>query len=327
MLPAHKFLQHDRHLLLLHLAVYGVEVMLGLVGEYGCVNQLYSLGELLELHLVVFVVRHDVSIEHSGERLRERVFRQAGRTYGKRLLRLSEESRQFCPYRFGDSRLNEPLTYLHVSVPLGQKLIKVVLLHEIVELVGADDYSLRHTDVYVVGEFAEVGVINKDVYKRQSTSLSTERATGHADDVALRHHIDVVEIQYLASVPFLGILVEKVEQFVSVFIDRGEVGVKQRIHPLRQLNLTTRHEPERELVFVGVHLDGLLRYVFQYGQELLERARHRYRLAIGRIAEHEVTESQLTYKESLKIVEKRGRFLVDECDAKVFRHVLVLRVG
>ena len=276
---------------------------------------------------MVFVVRHDVSVEHSGERLCERVFRQARRTYGKRLLRLSEESRQFCPYRFGDSRLNEPLTYLHVSVSFRQKLIKVVLLHEIVELIGADDYRLRHTDVYVVGELAEVCVINKDVYERQTASLSTERTAGHADDVALRHHIDVVEVQYLASVPFLGVFVEKVEQFVSVFIDRGEVGVKQRIHPLRQLNLATRHKPERELVFVGVHLDGLLRYVFQYGQELLERARHRYRLAVGRITEDEVAESQLAYEESLEVVEKRGRFLVDECDAKVFRHVLVLRVG
>src|SRR5260370_24619157 len=91
------------------------------------------------------IAQHEGFI-HSGKGLVLRVFEQARRAYGKRIVHLREEGFQVFLQLFREWRRQKSLHDLGVILALQGEIQQVVLGHELIEGVGCQDEGGRNCD-------------------------------------------------------------------------------------------------------------------------------------------------------------------------------------
>ena len=121
------------------------------------------------------------------------VFEQRRRAYGYRTLNGFEECEEVGYERVGQLRTQEVAQYLFVGSVAERYLVKIVLLHKLVEDVRTQHHGLRYLNRHA-RERTEVGVHLYDIVKESQTStLSSERSVADAGEVRVRVELHTVE--------------------------------------------------------------------------------------------------------------------------------------
>ena len=169
---AHHLLQDDCHLLLVDDIGGGRHVVLRTAVEDRGIDRLDGIGE--EFHTTVFVldVGNHVGAVDAGKRLVMRVFEQRRGTDGDRPLDHLHEGLDVAHQAVGQMATQEDAEDIFVRRIAQSHLVELVLVHELVEDVGAEHYGLGDTGDVVLA--LQVLVVDEHaVQERQTATFAT----------------------------------------------------------------------------------------------------------------------------------------------------------
>ena len=143
-LLAHHFLQDNRHFFLIDQVASSRHVSLGIMIEHRCIHTLDGTSQHLEHHLLVIKRWNHISRIDSGKRLVVRVFQQRTGTNGYRTLGGIEKRDEVVAQTLWQLGFQEAVQYLFVCRIAQGNVIKIVLVHELVEQIRTKHQRFRN---------------------------------------------------------------------------------------------------------------------------------------------------------------------------------------
>ena len=215
-LLAHHFLQNHSHLLLVYHVARSRHVRLRILIVHRSVHALDGTRQHLEHGIFVLKIRNHICGVYSCKGLIVGVLQQRARTYGNRTLHRLKEGEEVGYQRVGQLCVQEVVQYLVVRSVAQGYLIQVVLLHELVEHVGAEYHGLGYLHARS-GKRIEVGMSLDDVVEEcQTTTFASQRAFAYACKVRVGVKLHAVEHSHYAQILHVAVLHDGVEDDFAV---------------------------------------------------------------------------------------------------------------
>ena len=263
------FLQHDSHLLLVDDIGCRRHVSLGVAVIDRSIDALDSRGEHTQhLVLVVEVGNHIRRID-TGERLVVAVLKQRAGTNGDGTVRSLKEGEEVGNITVGQLRLQEVLKDDFVRRITKRNVIEIVLLHKLIEDIGAEHHGLRDLHGSTT-EAVEVGMRLDDVVEKgQTTSFATKRTVADTRKVGVAVELATVEDCHDTEVFHVTILHDGIEDDLSVSIHILELMPRDMLEEVAHGKDGTGTEPATHVVARDMVKHGVARYLEDIVLQLL----------------------------------------------------------
>ena len=314
-LLAHHLLQDHRHLLLVDDVARGGHICLGVAVEHGGIDSLDGTRQHLQHLVLVLQAGYHIGGIDAGKGLVVGILQQRTGADGDGTLRRLEEGEEVGYQRVGQLRPQEMLQDFLVTGIAQCYRIEIVLLHEGIKNVSAENHGLGnlHRGVAIL---AELGMaLDHVVEEGESPTLSAQRPFADAGEVGILVKLHTVEDCHHAEVLHVAVLHDGVEDDLAVGIHILQPFPGDVFQEGGDGEDGTGTEPTAHVVATDMVEHRVVGDAEDIVLQLLQTA-DAHDLIMGlRVAEDEVAETQVLLHQLPEVYAHLLRVLVDEAEA------------